>query len=249
MEKQTVIIVPCRLASTRFPEKLLHQVHGKSLILHVAERIRSEVPDIPVVFAVDDEKLEAEVKAGGFDAIMTSADHQSGTDRLAEANRSIKADIVINIQGDEPLVTSDQIQRLDALVRGGAPMSTLATPFVEGDDFLDPNQVKVVLGDDGQALYFSRSPIPYMRDQQGVPNADQLAHHLCYRHLGMYAYSGEFLEAFSGMEPGRLEQLEKLEQLRVLEGGYRISVGITSEPSIGIDTAEDAERYSQYLQQ
>jgi len=247
-DKKTVIIVPCRLASTRFPEKLLHEVRGKSLILHVAERISREVPEIPMVFAVDDPRLEQAVKKGGFNAVMTSADHQSGTDRLAEANRQVGADIVINIQGDEPLVTADQIQRLDALIRDGAPMSTLATPFVEGDDFLDPNQVKVVLGMEAQALYFSRSPIPYMRDQQGMPDADQLAHHLCYRHLGMYAYTGEFLEQFSNMPAGRLEQLEKLEQLRVLEHGFRISVGITSDPSIGIDTEEDARKFSEYLE-
>ena len=246
-DSQTAIIVPARLASTRFPNKLLHSIKGRSLIIHVAERIRSEVPEIPLVFAVDDEQLKDELSQGGFDSLMTSSSHSSGTDRIAEANRKIGAKFVINIQGDEPLVTADQIRKLASLVQEGAKMATLATVFIKPTDFQDPNQVKVVIGKTNNALYFSRAPLPYFRDEHGKPKEDSLAHHLCYHHLGMYAYEAEFLETFASLPPGRLEQLERLEQLRVLENGYQIAVGMTTDPSVGIDTPEDAERFAEFL--
>jgi 3-deoxy-manno-octulosonate cytidylyltransferase (CMP-KDO synthetase) len=242
-DSQTVIIVPARLASTRFPKKLLHVIKGKSLLIHVAERIRSQVPDIPLIFAVDDEEIQQELSTQGFESLMTSSEHTSGTDRLAEANRKIGAEYVINIQGDEPLVTEDQIRKLATLVQEGAPMATLATVFLEPEDFADPNQVKVVIDKEGQALYFSRAAIPYFRDDQGSPSDNALAHHLCFHHLGMYAYQADFLETFASLSPGKLEQLERLEQLRVLEHGYKIAVGMTSDPSIGVDTPEDATRF------
>ncbi len=244
---ETAIIVPARLASTRFPFKLLHKIKGKSLILHVAARISSEAPDIPLIFAIDDASLEKELNSNGFSTLMTSVEHQSGTDRLAEANRQIGAKYIINIQGDEPLVTADQINKLEALVKGDSPMGTLATPFTDPSDFQDPNQVKVVLDNSGKALYFSRAPMPYFRDKKGTPETSDLAHHLCYRHLGMYSYKAEFLETFSNMPPGRLEELERLEQLRVLERGYSIAVGITADPSVGVDTLDDAERYEKLI--
>ncbi|MDG2170962.1 MAG: 3-deoxy-manno-octulosonate cytidylyltransferase, partial [Opitutales bacterium] len=147
-------------------------------------------------------------------------------------------------QGDEPLVTADQIRKLATKVQSGATMATLATVFLKPEDFKDPNQVKVVIGKDQNALYFSRAPLPYFRDEDGSPSEDCLAHHLCYLHLGMYAYEAEFLETFAALPPGRLEQLEKLEQLRVLENGYPIAVGMTSDPSVGVDTLEDAERFA-----
>jgi 3-deoxy-manno-octulosonate cytidylyltransferase (CMP-KDO synthetase) len=243
-DSQTAIIVPARLASTRFPNKLLHKIKGQSLLIHVAERIRSEVPEFPLIFAVDDERLQEELSQGGFESLMTSNTHTSGTDRLAEANSMVGAKYVINIQGDEPLVTADQIRKLATKVQSGATMATLATVFLKPEDFKDPNQVKVVIGKDQNALYFSRAPLPYFRDEDGSPSEDCLAHHLCYLHLGMYAYEAEFLETFAALPPGRLEQLEKLEQLRVLENGYPIAVGMTSDPSVGVDTLEDAERFA-----
>jgi 3-deoxy-manno-octulosonate cytidylyltransferase (CMP-KDO synthetase) len=243
----TVIIVPARLASQRFPRKLLHKIKGKSLVLHVAERIRSEVPEFPLIFAVDDEELSKELETEGFQIQMTDPAHTSGTDRLAEANRIIGAKYIINIQGDEPLVTEAQIRSLAELVRNGAPMGTLATAFIKPCDFADPNQVKVVIDKNSRALYFSRASIPYFRSEGGHPEGDDMAHHLCFRHLGMYSYSAEFLETFSSLPPGRLEQLEKLEQLRVLENGYPIAVGITSDLSIGIDTLEDAKLFEALL--
>ena len=245
--KDTVILVPARLASVRFPEKLLYPIKGKSLILRVAERIRDQTPEYPLVFAVDDERLAREVESGGFKYLMTSKAHQSGTDRLAEANGKLKADCVVNIQGDEPLVTRDQIMVLADLVKGGADMGTLATIFLKGEDFFDPNQVKVVMDQEDNALYFSRSPIPYFREVDGNPAPNDLLQHLCYRHLGMYAYKASFLEKFSTLPPSRLEQLERLEQLRALENGYKIAVGITSDPSMSIDTPADATHFERQL--
>lgn len=241
------IVAPARLASTRFPEKLLHPICGKPLILWVAERIREEAPDIPAYFAVDDERLRSVVVDAGFNAIMTRTDHQSGTDRLAEANEQIGADVLINVQADEPLVAASQIDALAKFMEEGATMATLATPFRTRKDFLDPNQVKVVLGEESDALYFSRAPIPYNRD--GFSDFDDawVDAAPAYRHLGLYAYRAEFLKAFCELPAGKLESIEKLEQLRALENGYTIKVGLTEELSIGIDTAEDAAAFEGYL--
>ena len=239
MSKTPSIIVPARLASTRFPRKLLHEVRGKPIIVWTAERIRTVAPEFPLYFAVDDDALESCLNSAGFDVVRTRADHPSGTDRLAEANASIGAAAVINVQGDEPLVTGEQIRALAAGLASGVAMSTLALPFKRPEDFANPNQVKVVRDRAGMALYFSRSPIPFARDA--------LAAHSCYRHLGLYAYDADFLSAFSTLEPGFLENIEKLEQLRAMEHGYRIHVGITDQPTIGIDAAEDVAEFEACL--
>ncbi|MGK0237923.1 MAG: 3-deoxy-manno-octulosonate cytidylyltransferase (CMP-KDO synthetase) [Candidatus Pelagisphaera sp.] len=241
------IIAPARLASTRFPEKLLHPIQGKPLVLWVAERLEAEVPDIDRYFAVDDLKIERVLRDAGFNAIMTRSDHSCGTDRLAEANETIGAGAIINVQADEPLVAGGQIRALEAMLKKGASMATLATSFTTRSDFLDPNQVKVVISDQGQALYFSRAPIPYNRD--GFENFDDawVDKAPAYRHLGLYAYKADFLNAYCALPEGKLEAIEKLEQLRVLENGYSIQVGLTNEPSIGIDTAEDVDAFEAYL--
>jgi len=239
MPDAPAIIVPARLASTRFPRKLLHPVRGKPLILWTAERVRAVAPDDPLYFAVDDAELERCLETAGFASVRTRADHASGTDRLAEANRTVGAGAVINVQADEPLVTGAQIRELARGLAWGAPMATLAAPFERPEDFADPNQVKVTRDRSGRALYFSRAPIPHWRDRAGEPAADDLAGGGCYRHLGLYAYGAEFLEAFASLEPGVLEQTEKLEQLRALEHGHAIQVGLTDEPTVGIDTPED----------
>ncbi len=243
--RKTAIIVPCRLESTRFPRKLLHKIRGRPLLLWVADRIAREAPEFPLWFAVDDRILGDCVTGAGFQAIMTSPAHQSGTDRLAEANRTVKADYVINVQADEPLVSGGQIRALAKLIAGPVPVATLATPFKRVVDFDNPNQVKVVMRRDGRALAFSRSRLPFPR---GLTVDDAwVAANPCFKHLGLYAYHAELLEKFAGLPPGRYEQIEKLEQLRVLENGHDIVVGVTDDPTIGVDTPEDAVKFEQWL--
>ena len=247
MSKMPSIIVPARLASTRFPSKLLYEVRGKPIILWTAERIRTVAPEFPLYFAVDDDVLERCLSEAGFTAIRTRAEHPSGTDRLAEANATIGAPAVINVQGDEPLVTGEQIRALAAGIEREAAIATLAAPFVRPQDFANPNQVKVVRDREGYALYFSRSSMPFARDTSGEVDAAWLAQNHCYRHLGLYAYKADFLSAFSSLEPGLLEQIEKLEQLRAMEHGYRIHVGITDQATTGIDTPEDIAEFEACL--
>lgn len=244
----TAIIVPCRLESTRFPRKLLHKVRGKPLLQWVAERIAAVAPEFPLYFAIDDDQLRAPLAAGGFQALMTSRSHASGTDRIAEANRTVRADHVVNVQADEPLVSRAQIMALAEAIRGSAPMATLATPFTTAADFANPNQVKVVLArSTRRALFFSRSPLPFARDRAGVVDDAWVRSHPCFRHLGLYAYHADLLERFAKLPLGDLEQIERLEQLRVLENGYAIACDLTADPSIGVDTPEDAEKFERYL--
>ncbi|MBP6863739.1 MAG: 3-deoxy-manno-octulosonate cytidylyltransferase [Candidatus Didemnitutus sp.] len=242
------VIVPCRLESTRFPRKLLHVIKGKPLVIWVAERITAEAPDFPLWFAVDHPLLAECLESAGFRTIFTDARHPSGTDRLAEANRTVRASYVINVQADEPLVSGAQLHALAKLIQGDAPMATLCTPFKRVEDFHNPNQVKVVRTNTNRALYFSRSPMPYARDLGGKVDEAWLAAHGCYKHLGLYAYKGDFLEQFVRLAPGKLEQIERLEQLRVLENGYPIAIDVTEDPTIGVDTAEDAARFEQALE-
>lgn len=242
------IIVPCRLESTRFPRKLLHQVRGKALLQWVAERIASVAPDYPLYFAIDDLRLREPLLSGGFQTLLTRADHASGTDRIAEANRSIKADYVINVQADEPLVSRAQIAMLAEAIQGQAPMATLATAFTTAADFFSPNQVKVVLSrPTRRALFFSRSPLPFARDLGGKVDDAWVKSHPCYRHLGLYAYQADLLDRFSQLPLGDLEQVERLEQLRVLENGYPIACDLTDDPTIGVDTPEDAVKFERWL--
>lgn len=244
---EIAIIVPCRLESTRFPRKLLHEVKGIPLVLWVARRISKEVAEIPLWFAVDDPLLEAPLREAGFKTVMTRADHQSGTDRLAEANRQIGAKYVINVQADEPLVTGAQIRKLAKLIRGPAEMATLAMPFKRVVDFYNANQVKVVMRKDGRALYFSRSRMPFPRDLGLTIEDDWVLANPARKHLGLYAYKAELLESFAQLPMGELEQIEKLEQLRVLENGYEIAVGLTDDPGLGVDTPADAVKFEAVL--
>lgn len=248
MSKLPSIICPARVNSQRFPRKVFHEVRGKPIILWTAERIRAEAPEFPLYFAVDAPELAECLTNAGFDVILTDPAHPSGTDRLAEANETVGAEAVINVQGDEPLVTGAQIRALAAgLENAEAAMSTLATPFTDPADFNDPNQVKVVRDRAGFALYFSRAPIPYDRESGGRPSAVSLAAFQCFRHLGLYAYRADFLRDFTSLSPSLHEQTEKLEQLRALENGYRIHVALTDEPSLGIDTPEDIARFEAAL--
>lgn len=253
---EIAIIVPCRLESTRFPRKLLHKIRGRPLLQWVAERIAREAPEFPLWFAVDDVSLAECVTGAGFRAIMTSGAHQSGTDRIAEANRTVGARKVINVQADEPLVTGGQLRALAELLDGEVAMATLATRFRRAEDFANPNQVKVVLAPlrephprptARRALFFSRSPLPYARDRGGVVDDEWVAANPCFKHLGLYGYRADLLEQFTELPMGQLEQIEKLEQLRVLENGYEIACDVTGDPTIGVDTPEDAVKFEQWL--
>lgn len=244
---EIAIVVPARLASNRFPRKLLYEIRGKPLLLWTADRIASQSPDIPFYFAVDDPALSDMLATHGYESILTSEDHPSGTDRIAEANDRIGAEYVINVQADEPMVTRDQIETLAALIQGEADMATLAVPFRREEDFNDYNKVKVVLDGQGRALYFSRSPIPFAREHKGFVSASWLEKNNALWHLGLYAYNANFLQKFRNLSPGHLEQIERLEQLRALENGFTISVGIAKSANIGIDTPEDVTAFEALL--
>jgi 3-deoxy-manno-octulosonate cytidylyltransferase (CMP-KDO synthetase) len=236
------------LESTRFPRKLLHRVKGKALLQWVAERITTAAPEFPLYFAIDDDRLREPLAAGGFQTILTSASHASGTDRIAEANRTVKADFVVNVQADEPLVSRSQILKLAEAIQADAPMATLATPFRTSADFANPNQVKVVLARASRrALFFSRSPLPFARDLGGRVDDAWVRSHPCYRHLGLYAYQADLLEKFAKLPLGQFEQIERLEQLRVLENGFPIACDLTDDPTIGVDTLEDAVKFEALL--
>lgn len=242
------LVVPCRLESTRFPRKLLHPIRNKPLVLWVAERLAAEAPDLPLWFAVDHPLLRDCLEPAGFRTIMTGSQHPSGTDRLAEANRTVRASFVINVQADEPLVSGSQVRALCKLIQTGCEMATLCTRFTKAADFLNPNQVKVVMNPAGRrALYFSRSPMPYAREPGGRVDDAWVAANPCFKHLGLYAYRADFLEKFVGLPPGRLEQIEKLEQLRALENGFAIGIEQTQDPTIGVDTPEDAAKFEAHL--
>ena len=238
MSLDLALIVPARLASTRFPRKLLHEVDGKPLILWTAERLVNEVPGWPLFFAVAEEELAKVLRKAGFEAVLTDPNLPSGTDRVAAANREIGAARVINVQADEPLTRGKDLETLRDLLAADAPMATLAAPFPDEMDFRDPHKVKVVCGAPGQALYFSRAPIPFDRDNAGWGKFP------AHWHLGLYGYQADFLEQFPQLPPGVLEQVEKLEQLRALEHGYTIAVGAAKGPTIGIDTPEDAAAFA-----
>ena len=227
------IVVPARLASSRFPRKLLADAGGMPLILRTANRLKEQVPEYEIIFAVDGKELAQPLEQNGFICLITDPDLPSGTDRIAQANQSLQKEEILNVQADEPMVTRAHVLALTkALKREGADLATLATPIHELSDFHDLNQVKVVLDRYGFALFFSRSPIPFNRD--GVVQSQ-----FSLKHLGMYGYQKSFLEEFICLPEGELEKLEKLEQLRALENGKRISVEVVTEGSAGVDTEED----------
>lgn len=241
------IIVPARLASTRLPKKMLHPILGKPVLLWTAERIRRVAPEFPLFFAVDSQELADLLRTHGFETILTDPAHPCGTDRIAEANRTVGADYVINVQGDEPTVTGEQIRNLAHLIETGVEMATLGTPLLSEKDYLNPNHVKLLCDTKGHAIYFSRSPIPYFRDSGGRFDQAMAASCQVLIHLGLYAYRRDFLQQFAKMPPGRLEEIERLEMLRVVEAGYRIAVGTSPDFLIEIDTPEQALEFEQYL--
>lgn len=236
-------IIPARLDSTRLEAKVLKPICGKPMIQHVWERARAcgKLEDLWV--ATDDERVAKAVESFGGKAIFTAKEHRSGTDRVREASHSVDARIIVNIQGDEPLVQHSMIDLLvDPLLdSSAASMTTLIKRIEDPKDLANPNVVKVVVDRQGFALYFSRSPIPYFRNQG--------AQTPLYKHLGLYAYTKDFLLAFSSWKPSPLEQAEGLEQLRVLEHGQKILTVETSFDTVAVDTVEDLARVEEILRE
>jgi 3-deoxy-manno-octulosonate cytidylyltransferase (CMP-KDO synthetase) len=244
-ERTRVIgVIPARWASTRLPGKSLAAIAGKPLVLHVLDRVRQARRLDEVLVATDDVRIRDVVAAAGGIAVMTRADHPSGTDRVAEAAAGSGAGIVINIQGDEPLVDPALIDRLAGVMvdQPQWDMGTAAAPILDLDDLHAPSVVKVVTGLEGQALYFSRAPIPYARE--GFPLDPSGIYR---RHIGIYAYRSAFLARLVATPPTRLEETEKLEQLRALALGARMVVIETTDIGIGVDTPEDIQTVERLL--
>ncbi len=247
MTPKVIAIIPARYASTRFPGKPLARLGDKTVIEHVVRRAQSCVSH--VVVATDDERILNHVQSFGAEAVMTSKHHRSGTDRCIEAFEKIGRgeEVMINLQGDEPFVLKSQIEQLILQFDNhNTRIATLAEPYsaeTPNEILFNPNQVKVVRNLSGEALYFSRHPIPYQRGSE----FDWCSRHIYYRHVGMYAFSTHILPSLKTLEASALEQSESLEQLRWLDHGYRIAVGITHTSTIGIDTPEDLACANEYL--
>ena len=241
-----IAVIPARYASTRFPGKPLAMLGGKTVIHRVYEQAVSVLSEAYV--ATDDERIFHAVESFGGRAVMTRPDHKSGTDRIHEAVETIgtDADVVINIQGDEPFIQPLQIKTLIHLFDDPeTQIGTLGKPFDSIDAAMNPNSPKIVTDHRGFALYFSRSVIPYIR---GVEQSDWLKHYPFLKHLGIYAYRREVLAEVTRLSQSSLEKAESLEQLRWLENGYRIRVGMTDVETVGIDTPDDLARAEQFLQ-
>lgn len=233
-------IIPSRYASTRFPAKPLADIAGKSMIQRVYEQASLSKEFSKVIVATDDSRIFDHVKGFGGAAHMTSPDHVSGTDRCAEAltKEAGAYDYIINIQGDEPFVSPKQISTLVKLLDGETELATLCKKIDNGDVLFNPNVVKVTKSAGGQALYFSRMPIPHVRN---IMESQWLKHTAFYKHLGMYAYRVDSLSRITMLKPSPLELAESLEQLRWLEHGFRIRIAETDVESMGVDTPEDLQ--------
>jgi len=242
-----VAIIPARFASTRLPGKPLSDIHGKPMVRHVWERVRAARRIAHVRVATDDERIAAVVRAFGGDAVMTSAGHVSGTDRVAEAVAGMEAEIVVNVQGDEPLLDPASVDAAvePLLADATLDIATLSLPLLEVEEMLSPSVVKVVTDARGHALYFSRSPVPFVRRGATAREsaAAAAAEGLARKHVGLYAFRRASLERFVALPPSRLEQAESLEQLRALENGMTIAVvPVGGTAGVAVDTPEDLER-------
>jgi 3-deoxy-manno-octulosonate cytidylyltransferase (CMP-KDO synthetase) len=248
-----VVAIPARYAASRLPGKPLRLLGGEPLVLHVARRaLAAGAREVWV--AADDARIAAALEGSGVRIAMTSPDHPSGSDRLAECAAIAgwdDATIVVNLQGDEPFAPASGIRAVaEALLASGAQMSTLAAPIADVATLLDPNTVKLVRAGNGDALYFSRAPVPWPRDAFATDRSVLPAGDAWLRHIGIYGYRAGFLKRFAALPPGRLEQVESLEQLRALEAGFRITVGIAPAPfPPGVDTPEDLARAERQLSQ
>ncbi len=240
-------IIPARYASTRFPGKPLADIGGKSMIQRVAERVQLCKVISEVLVATDDERIYTHVTSLGVRCIMTSPHHPSGTDRCLEAYQlsGMQADAIINVQGDEPFVDISQLETLAALIsQPNVSIATLVKKITDTSTLFDPSKVKVVMNAQKQALYFSRQAIPFLRNAESQA---WIEHHTYYKHLGLYAYKTETLSAICALQPSLLEMAESLEQLRWLENGYSIDVGLTEIETPSVDTPEDLERLRDFI--
>lgn len=239
----TLCVIPARYASTRLPGKPLADIAGKPMIVRVYEQASKAKRLSGVIAAVDDERVYEAVLSHGGKAMMTAKDHPTGTDRLAEvAAAHSEAELIINVQGDEPLIEPDLIDALAAAFEEDPElqMATVKSPMTDRAEMTNPNNVKVITDKNGYALYFSRSLIPYPREDTGV---------VVYKHIGIYAYRRDFLLAYAKMQPTPLERTESLEQLRALENGYKIKVIPTDFKFVGVDTPEDLVEVNKLYQE
>jgi 3-deoxy-manno-octulosonate cytidylyltransferase (CMP-KDO synthetase) len=264
---KAVAIIPARYNSTRFPGKPLAALKGKIIIQHVYNHAASARLVDAVFVATDDKRIFDAVNSFGGKAVMTSGSHASGTDRIAEAADSIDCDYVVNVQGDEPFIRADMIDDVIEVLYNDdkVSISTLAKKITDGHEVLSPHTVKVVMDSEGFAMYFSRAPIPYHRDGWQMYKADDGGRNTdskyvlelqpptsslqplhWYKHIGIYGFRKNTLKTFTSLKEGRLEQIEKLEQLRALEAGMRIKVKITEHDTFGIDTMEDLRKAEEW---
>lgn len=240
-------VIPARYGSQRLPAKPLIKIIDKPLVQWVYEQASKASLLDKVIVATDDVRIEKAVKDFGGEVYMTSPEIQSGSDRVAVVASGLQGDIFVNIQGDEPLIAPEMIDEGVNLLLGNkdSQVATLVKRIDSVDDLFNPNVVKVVLSEEMNALYFSRSTIPYIRD--AVDDDHWLQNHIFYKHIGMYIFRSEFLKKYPDLQKSKLEEAEKLEQLRILEAGYKIKVGITTYDSIPIDTVDDVKKVETLL--
>ena len=242
----TIAIIPARYESSRFPGKPLAMLKNKPMIQWVFENVSKAVSEVWI--ATDDQRIFSAVEKFGGKAVITKSTHQSGTDRCAEAalilEGNIKFDVVINVQGDEPFIQPEQIELLKSCFDGKTEIATLIKKVENSEELFNPNRPKVAVGKNGEALYFSRATIPYLREHE---QSHWISKNTFWAHIGMYAYRSDILQKITQLKPGILEKVESLEQLRWLENGYKIQTAVTTHQSIGIDTPEDLKNALQLL--
>ena len=234
---KVIAMIPARYGATRFPAKLMQDLCGKPVIVHTYQRVKDTQLFDEVYVVTDDDRIEKAISEVGGRVIRSKKEHNSGSDRLAEASQDLPVDIIVNVQGDEPFTNKENLEKVINIfakdVDKTVDVASLMEVITEPEEIANPNNVKVVVNCQNEALYFSRSVIPYQRADVGVPY---------YKHIGIYAYRKAALQRFTELPPSVLEETEKLEQLRYLENGYKIRLALTNIPTIGIDTPDDLEK-------
>ena len=234
---KVIAMIPARYGATRFPAKLMQDLCGKPVIVHTYQRVKDTQLFDEVYVVTDDDRIEKAISEVGGRVIRSKKEHNSGSDRLAEASQDLPVDIIVNVQGDEPFTNKENLEKVIDIfakdIDNTVDVASLMELITEPGEIANPNNVKVVVNRQNEALYFSRSVIPYQRADVGVPY---------YKHIGIYAYRKAALQRFTELLPSVLEETEKLEQLRYLENGYKIRLALTNIPTIGIDTPDDLEK-------